>query len=221
MIRTISNVLSAQEILRLRELAQTLPMIAGTATNPGTRVKDNLQVDQQDPASAEPGVIVRNALVRSEQLRAWTFPRQMARPTLAMYRPDMKYGWHVDEALFPSQPPIRSDISCTVFVSDPQSYEGGELEVELGGDRLTYKLAAGDAVLYPSTTIHQVRPVTSGQRIVAITWIHSYIADAQRRETLIQLEEARALDHLRGADERLQVLLAAVRANLFRMWADT
>ena len=125
----------------------------------------------------------------------------------------------MDEALFPSPPPIRSDLSCTLFLSSPKEYDGGELVIQLGEQELAYKLDPGSAILYPSTTIHQVAPVTRGVRIVAITWIQSWIADAQRRALLVQLEEARARAGLR--DERLTVLLGSLRSNLFRMWADT
>jgi PKHD-type hydroxylase len=135
------------------------------------------------------------------------------------YEPGMTYGWHVDEALFPSTPPIRSDLSCTIFLNPPGDYDGGELVMQLGAQELAYKLEPGQAILYPSTTIHQVAPVTRGVRIAAITWLQSWIADAQQRELLVQLEEARA--RAGTADARLTVLLASLRANLFRMWADT
>ncbi len=91
--------------------------------------------------------------------------------------------------------------------------------MQLGAQELAYKLEPGQAILYPSTTIHQVAPVTRGVRIAAITWLQSWIADAQQRELLIQLEEARARAGV--ADPRLTVLLASLRSNLFRMWADT
>jgi PKHD-type hydroxylase len=147
----------------------------------------------------------------------------MARTTVVRYEPGMTYGWHVDEALFPSNPPMRSDLSCTIFLNDPSEYDGGELTMQFGEQELAYKLAAGSALIYPSTTIHQVAPVTRGVRNAAITWLQSWVADAQRRELLIQLEEARALVAAgRSADvDRINVLLASLRTNLFRMWADT
>jgi PKHD-type hydroxylase len=118
---------------------------------------------------------------------------------------------------------MRSDLSCTIFLNDPADYDGGELVIQLGAQELAYKLNAGDAILYPSTTIHQVAPVTRGVRFAAITWLHSWIADASQRELLVQLDEARAIA-ARGAapgDPRLQVLLESLKTNLFRMWADT
>ena len=220
MIRHIRSVLRPEEVLRLRELAQQVKFVDGRATNPAGSVKNNLQVSHGDPGASEPGVILRDALMRHPEVRSFAMPRQMARPTLARYEPGMNYGWHVDEALFPSTPPMRSDLSCTVWLSEPDAYDGGELTIELGQQALSFKGAAGDAVLYPSTTIHQVASVTRGQRLVGITWFQSYIGDAHRRELLIQIDEARAIEFQRGADPRMTVLLESLRTNLFRMWSD-
>ena len=148
-------------------------------------------------------------------------PRTVARATVVRYEPGMTYGWHVDEALFPSTPPMRSDLSCTIFLNTPPDYDGGELVIQLGAQELAFKLNAGDAILYPSTTIHQVAPVTRGVRLAAITWLQSWIADGNQRELLVQLDEARAMAARGGGPARLQVLLESLRTNLFRMWADT
>jgi PKHD-type hydroxylase len=219
MIRVLSNVLESAE---LRQIAALLPRVAfadGRITNPGSTVKQNLQAPQEDPVNAEIAQIARAALFRHPELRTFAQPRTVARTTVVRYEPGMTYGWHVDEALFPSTPPIRSDLSCTIFLNPPGDYDGGELVMQLGAQELAYKLEPGQAILYPSTTIHQVAPVTRGVRIAAITWLQSWIADAQQRELLVQLEEARA--RAGTADARLTVLLASLRANLFRMWADT
>lgn len=221
MIRHIKNVLRADEIARLHAIAAHSRFVDGRATNPDSVVKNNLQIPQNDPASDEPGVILRDALMRHAELRAFAYPKQMARPTLARYEPGMNYGWHVDEALFPSNPPMRSDLSCTVWLSEPASYDGGELVIELGEQQLSFKGAAGDAVLYPSTTIHQVTPVTRGQRLVGITWIQSWLAEAPKRELLLQIDELRNLEHAGRKDARALVLLESLRTNLFRLWADT
>jgi PKHD-type hydroxylase len=162
MIRHIRNVLTADELARLQSLAKVVRFVDGRMTNPDTTVKNNLQVPQNDPLATEPGVLVRDALMRHAELRAFAFPKQMARPTMVRYEPGMNYGWHVDEALFPSNPPMRSDLSCTVFLSPREEYDGGELVIELGQQALSFKGEAGDAIMYPSTTIHQVTPVTRG-----------------------------------------------------------
>ena len=220
MIRHIKNVLRPEEVAHLIELSRQVRFVDGRATNPESAVKNNMQVPQNDPAATEPGLILREALFRHPDIRAFALPRQMARPTMARYEPGMNYGWHVDEALFPSNPPMRSDLSCTVWLTPPESYDGGELTIELGEQKLSWKGNAGDAILYPSTTIHQVTPVTRGVRLVGITWIQSYIAEAHKRELLLQLEEARAMEMAGAKSPRMLVLLESVRTNLFRMWSD-
>ena len=219
MIRILSKVLNAAELAAIDSLLPQVGFGDGRVTNPGSRVKQNLQAPQEDPANTRIADIARAALFRHADLRTLAQPRTLARTTVVRYEPGMTYGWHVDEALFPSTPPIRSDLSCTVFLNEPADYDGGELTIQFGAQELSYKLAPGDAILYPSTTIHQVAPVTRGVRIAAITWLQSWIADAQQRELLIQLEEARARAGVE--DARLAVLLASLRSNLFRMWADT
>lgn len=223
MIRALSNVLSPAELAHVRELIGQVGFADGRATNPDSTVKRNLQAPQTDAANARIAEIARDALARHPDVRTLALPKQMARTTVVRYEPGMTYGWHVDEALFQSNPPMRSDISCTIFLNDPSEYDGGELTMQFGEQELAYKLGAGSALIYPSTTIHQVAPVTRGVRIAAITWLQSWVADAQRRELLIQLEEARALVAAgRPADvDRINVLLASLRTNLFRMWADT
>lgn len=221
MIRHIKNVLRPEEVAYLVELSRRMRFVDGRATNSESSVKHNLQVPQNDPAANEPGVILRDALFRHPDIRAFALPRQMARPTMARYEPGMNYGWHVDEALFPSNPPMRSDLSCTVWLGAPESYDGGELVIQLGQQELSFKGAAGDAVLYPSTTIHQVTPVTRGQRLVGITWIQSWIAHAHQRELLLQIDELRGHEMQGANDARALVLLESLRTNLFRMWSDT
>lgn len=221
MIRVLPNVLSASDLQAIRELLPQVRFGDGRITNPHSTVKQNLQAPQDDPANGRVALIAREALMRYAELRTFAQPRTMARATVVRYEPGMNYGWHVDEALFPSTPPIRSDLSCTVFLNSPSDYDGGELTIQLGAQELSYKLDAGSAILYPSTTIHRVSPVTRGVRLAAITWLQSWVADSNRRELLVQLDEARALVANGGDRQRLQVLLESLRTNLFRMWADT
>jgi PKHD-type hydroxylase len=221
MIRVLPNVLTASELQAVRELLPQVRFGDGRVTNPDSSVKQNLQAPQEDPANARIAQIAREALIRYADVRTFAHPRSMARTTVVRYEPGMNYGWHVDEAMFPSTPPMRSDLSCTVFLNSPADYDGGELTIQLGAQELSYKLEAGSAILYPSTTIHRVSPVTRGVRLAAITWLQSWVADSNRRELLVQIEEARALAASGGDPARLQVLLESLRTNLFRMWADT
>lgn len=162
---------------------------------------------------------MRNALFRNPALRAFAFPVRLARPTLSKYQPGMHYGKHTDAAIFPSQPtPMRSDVSCTVFVSDPTDYEGGELTVYLGDREISLRGAAGSAVLYPSTSIHEVKPVTSGERLVAVAWMQSCVADPMQRQMLYAL--GRVAVQGQALTKEARVDLEFVRTNLTRMWSD-
>jgi len=132
----------------------------------------------------------------------------------------MKYGAHADSAFI--QLPagtIRSDLSCTIFLNDPEEYDGGELHIRLGDGDLSFKLSPGEAVVYPSDTLHQVVPVTRGERLVAITFIQSRVADPFRRNLLFDLNEVAALEGLKMDPDNYS-RLQLVQQNLLRHWAD-
>ena len=131
----------------------------------------------------------------------------------------MKYGSHADAAIIQlANTKIRSDLSCTVFIGDPGSYEGGELAMVLGNQTLAFKGAPGEAVVYPSTLLHEVVPVRSGQRLVSITFIESFIADQHERMQVYELNEIASIEGLRMNPES-RVRLDVVRQNLLRMWS--
>lgn len=219
MIRHLRNVLNPQQLQRLKELARSTRFVDGRVTNQGTSRKRNEQVPQDDPTCEAPGKIVRDALFRHPEFAQWAFPKVVARPTLSRYEPGMYYGRHCDEAVFSSQPPMRSDASCTVFISEPDEYEGGELVMHMGSEEMRIKYDAGDAVLYPTEVVHEVTEVTRGQRLVAITWIHSLIQDPKRREILARYDRL-VRKYIKDADEESQMDFEYVRTNLFRRWVD-
>lgn len=150
----------------------------------------------------------------------FAFPVALAPPMMTRYKPGMKYGAHADSAFI--QHPgaaIRSDISCTIFLNDPKDYDGGELQVGLGDAELRFKLKPGEAIFYPSDTLHQVVPVTRGERLVAITFIQSRIQDPFRRNLLFELNEVAALEGLK-MDQANFNRLQVVQQNLLRYWTD-
>jgi PKHD-type hydroxylase len=182
-------------------------------------VKDNLQLDHADQAYAVSSKLMAAALQRSEPFRNFAFPSLMAPPLLARYEPGMKYGPHADSAFIPlAQRQLRSDLSCTIFLNDPDSYEGGALSVRLGTRAVEFKLKAGAAVVYPSTTLHEVTPVTAGQRLVGLTFVESQIADPALRELLYELDEVAALEG-GGMSLENRTRLQYVRTNLRRIWS--
>ena len=221
MFLEIEDVLTSEEVAELRSLAAGARFVDGRISSPHSTVKDNLQIDHGDGAYAASSKLLAAALQRNESFRNFTFPGLMAPPLLARYEPGMKYGVHSDSAFIQlGARQLRSDLSCTVFLSDPQSYEGGALSVRLGARAVEFKLKAGCAVVYPSTTLHEVTPVTAGQRLVAITFIESQIPDAALRELLYELDEVAALEGGAMSWEN-RTRLQYVRTNLRRIWSTS
>ncbi len=219
MFLELNDFLNQAEVARLTELARELKFVDGRVSNPANVAKVNLQADVADPRFTESVRIVANAFARSEPFREFAFPRRVAPPLLCRYEPGMKYGVHADAARIlvdaNNQP---SDLSATVFISDPASYQGGELVVHLGTRPVILKGAPGEVVVYPSTMLHEVRPVTSGTRLVSITFIESEIPDEYRRTQLYELNEVAALEAGNMRWEN-RVRLEGVRQNLLRMWS--
>ena len=219
MLLKIKNLLSADECARLVALAGELKFVDGRVSNPANTSKQNLQADSADPKYGESVQIVAGAMARSREFGSFAIPKRVAPPLMCRYEPGMKYGSHADAAII--QLPtgkIRSDLSCTVFIGDPASYEGGELAMILGNQTLAFKGAPGEAIVYPSTLLHEVVPVRSGQRLVSISFIESHVADPHERMQVYELNEIAALEGLRMNPES-RVRLDVVRQNLLRMWS--
>jgi PKHD-type hydroxylase len=219
MFLQIEDFLTAAEVDSARELARKTRFIDGRSSNPHNPTKRSLIPDPTDANAQRAGQLALGAFQRSDVARNFVLPRRIAVPQIVRYGEGMGYGAHVDVPFMAvSQQPLRSDVSCTVFISEPESYGGGELVIYLGSQEVRIKGRPGEVVFYPSTTLHEVAPVTSGERLVMITFIESQIADAARRELLFQLNEVRALEaeNMEPAN-RLSLQFAA--ENLLRMWA--
>ena len=219
MILEIKDFLKSDEIAHLRELAARMSFVDGRATNTGFQQKQNLQADPANASAEQASKIVWDAYNRSQEFRNFTLPKRMAPPLIARYEPGMKYGPHADSAYVQAQGgQLRSDVSSTVFLSEPGSYEGGELVLHLGDAPVVIKYEPGSAVLYPSTSLHEVRPVTTGQRLVALTFVESYVPDEQHRQMVFELGEVSALE-----GDKMHLLnrtrLELVRQNLMRRWS--
>lgn len=220
MFLEIHDILTPAELDRLREIARTSEFVDGRISNPHNTTKNNLQLHGHGAIAKESSTLVAQALSRSEEFRNYTFPVRVAPPLMCRYEPGMNYGKHPDSAFLPMQPmPLRSDVSCTVFIAEPAAYEGGELTIYLGNRPVVVKAMAGSAFVYPSNTIHEVRPVTKGQRLVSITFIQSQIIDERKRELLFTLNEVAALEGLTMQWEN-RVQLEHVRQSLHRMWSS-
>lgn len=216
----IKGLLPRREVQRVAEISERLTFVDGRASsNPGSSVKNNLQGDIQDPLYAEAGQLVQRAIYRSQVFKDYAMPKTMAMPMVCKYEPGMEYGFHVDAALLATNPPIRADVSTTVFLSDPESYEGGELVAKMGEKEIEVKLDPGDAVLYPSITLHKVRPVTKGIRLVSITFTESRVRDHYQREMIYTLGQAIDKESHKLSFETLTEL-TNVHTNLKRYWMD-
>jgi PKHD-type hydroxylase len=215
----ILDLLTAQEVDECRKIAAAAPFVHGRITNPHNAAKDNEQLHEQE-AYQRSSQLLTQAFGRSEEFAEFAFPVRIAPPLLTRYKPGMKYGAHADAAYIqmPGQA-IRSDISCTIFLNEPESYEGGALHVRYGDADIRFKLKPGQAILYPSDTFHEVEPVTEGERLVAITFIQSRVPDPFRRYMLFELKELAALEGLKMDPENFS-RLQLVQANLLRYWGD-
>lgn len=215
----LANVLTPPEVERLRTLAAAARFVEGRQSNPHSKVKNNLQIDHGDPAYAESSRLMGFALQRNEAFRDFAFPRVVAPPMLARYAPGMNYGVHSDAPMMAlATGPLRSDLSCTLFLNEAAAYEGGELAIQFGGRELAFKGAPGSAVVYPSNTLHEVKPVTAGERLVGLSFIESLIRDPSKRDVLWHLNEVAALEGFNMSWEN-RTRLQHARNNLLRMWS--
>jgi len=215
----IIAVLNEAEVAQCRTIAASAPFVDGRLTNPHNIAKVNQQLGDAS-AYQKTSQLLQLALARSEEVREFAFPVVTAPPLMTRYRPGMHYGAHADAAFLqlPTGVPFRSDLSCTIFLSEPGSYEGGALHVRLGDASLRFKLAAGEAVIYPSDTLHEVEPVSSGERLVAITFMQSRIQDPFRRNLLFDLTEVAALEGRKMTHENF-TRLQLIQSQLLRHWA--
>ena len=215
----VKNVLNAAELEQIRQIAKALRFVDGRQSNPHNLAKKNLQADPGQPESQRAGQIAGTAIMRNEEIKNFAFPKRLATPLLSRYEPGMNYGAHAD-APFLQLPngPLRSDVSATLFIGDPSTYEGGELVVHLGNERHSFKGEPGAMIVYPSTTLHEVAPVTSGHRLAMFTFMESAIPDQMHRELLYTLNEVSALEGFNISWEN-RTRLQFVIANLHRMWA--
>ena len=219
MFKEIPALLSPAQVNELRQIAASSPFVDGRISNPHSTAKHNLQLHDQAGYQKSSQLLLQ-ALNAHEDFRNFAFPVTIAPPLLTVYQPGMRYGAHADAAFIPlPSGTIRSDISCTIFLSEPGAYQGGELVIHLGARSIAFKGAPGSAVVYPSNTFHEVAPVTEGQRLVAITFVQSWVADPFRREMLYEINEIAALEGL-GMKPDNYARMQLFQQRLLRYWVD-
>lgn len=189
----IENLLSSEEVALYRKALKGLPWDDGKATAMGmaASVKRNNQANPDDPTVRQLSNELLGRMGNTPQLVAAALPQRIFPPVFNRYQQTEEYGYHVDGAIMriPGTPDVlRSDVSMTLFFSDPDEYEGGELVVRTEFGEQKVKLPAGSAVVYPSSSLHKVTAVTKGERLAAITWMQSMVNDAGLRQTLYELD---------------------------------
>jgi PKHD-type hydroxylase len=223
MLLTLSGVLKRDEVALAREWLAGVTFVDGKASAGAAarRVKRNLEAERGAAELERFDEMVMGGLSRHPVYRGGALPLHAATPLYIRYAAGMDYGEHLDDPIMGSGGVMyRSDVAVTVFLSAPEEYDGGELVIRGAQAEQRIKLPAGDAVLYPAGTLHHVRPVTRGERLVAVTWVQSVVRDPARRELLYGLNLAREklLASAPGAEETAQVNAAYM--NLIRMWSD-
>ncbi|MBP0443322.1 Fe2+-dependent dioxygenase [Roseomonas sp. SSH11] len=219
MIR-IPEVLTTAQVQQLRNDLQRLSFVDGSLTAGvyARAVKRNEQADQ-NPQIKPLQDAMGSLLLRHPLFEMAARPVNMKPILFSRYKEGMEYGTHVDNAVMSGWPPVRSDLSFTLFLSDPDSYDGGELVVE-GEPETRVKLPAGHLFLYPSSSLHHVEPVRRGERLAAVSWVQSAVRDPARRQILFDLETLRRRIYEADGKTGNFDLLSRSFANLYRMWAD-
>ena len=223
MLLIVPGVLKPDELALARSWLAHARFVDGKASAGAAarRVKHNLEAERGAAELERLDEMVMGNLSRHPVYRGGALPLHAATPLYIRYQAGMEYGDHLDDPIMGGSGVMyRSDVAVTVFLSAPGEYDGGELAIRGAAGEQAVKLPAGDAVLYPAGSIHRVRPVTRGERLVAVTWVQSVVRDAARRELLYGLNLAREklLESAPRAEETAQVNAAYL--NLIRMWSD-
>lgn len=218
MLLSIADVLTAEDVAAVCDTLRRALFLEGRATAGWSArlVKSNLQADADPVVERARGMV--EARLRAHPVFALaTQPKRILGPLFSKYTPSHTYGTHVDDAIMDG---TRTDIAFTLFLSAPDSYEGGELIIETAAGEEAIKLPTGSLITYPCTALHRVAEVTRGERLAAVGWVRSLIRDAAQRELLFDLETARRRLFDREGKSQEFDLLSKTSANLMRMWCD-
>ncbi len=209
----IRKVLAPELLSQITGRLASAPWVDGlhTAGPAASKVKRNIQVEATSSEALELGDLIKKTLLANDRFPPLALPRRMTPILFSRYEVGMEYGSHTDDAVR-SRDGLRTDLAATLFLSQPDTYEGGELVVNNNG----VKPPAGDLVLYPATTIHRVAPVTRGVRVAAVFWVQSLVRSAEQRELLQTLHGVLA----RLGDHPVALSVSSVQQNLLRMWAE-
>jgi PKHD-type hydroxylase len=224
MVIRIPQVVSPQTARELCEGVRSGPIEEGrnTARGGAKSVKNNLQLIATSPQAVEGGRRLVEEMRRHPLFNVAVFPAVISTPNFSRYLPGMAYGRHVDAALMnvAGRRQIRTDISITVFLAEPETYEGGELVIDTGSGREVYKGGAGDCVIYPATFYHWIEPVRAGERIVSYFWVQSAIRSEEQRRLLFEMSRVMAKVAEGGDPQEILLPLSKCYSNLLREFAE-
>ena len=228
MLLHIPNVLTADEVAHCRGKLDAAGWADGrlTAGYQSAKAKNNLQLPDDHPVARELGAIVLAGLARNATFMAGALPRRIFPPLFNCYREGQSFGYHVDNAVrYPrtgdDRAPVRTDLSATLFLSNPDEYDGGELVIEDTFGTHAVKLPAGDMILYPASSLHRVEAIARGARVASFFWIQSLVRDDGERRLLFDLDVSIQNLNQQIADHPALVQLVGVYHNLLRRWTET
>ncbi len=223
MLLQLEGVLDAAHLDLVRQTLARASFIDGrlSAGENAQAVKRNEELSQQDQEAVYLGKIVMGNVYQHPRFRSAALPLRASAPFFARYVPGMRYGAHIDDPVMGGGlQRYRSDLALTVFLNAPDDYQGGELVIRTAFGEQRVRLPAGDAVLYPASSLHEVAEVTQGERLVAVAWIQSMIRDATHRELLYQLDQVRERLRRQAPGSEDATGIDHVYVNLVRMWAE-
>ncbi len=225
MLLPIPNVLDAEQVAQARKVLDDAEWVDGrvTAGHQSARAKNNMQLPEDSAAAHKLGEMILNALGQNATFVSAALPLKVFPPLFNCYQGGQSFDTHVDNAIrhvIGTPHRIRTDLSATLFLSAPEDYEGGELIIEDNYGVQTVKLPAGHMVLYPSSSLHQVKPVTTGSRISSFFWIQSMVRGDSERTILFDLDVAIQRLNAESRDDAVAVQLTGVYHNLLRRWAE-
>ncbi len=217
----IPSLLSEKELLQLESMIGKANFVDGklTASFAAREVKNNLQIDAADNLINEINSFLFSIIQNSQLFQSVAIPKTVHRFLVSKYGPGQYYGWHVDSPAM-GNPVVRTDLAMTIFLSDPDTYKGGELVLQTGSGVVSLKPAKGDAIVYPCQYLHGVNAVESGERLAAVTWIQSIVKSPEQRQLLLQLSQVHSMIAQKDKQSAEAQLLLQTYSNLWRMWAD-
>ncbi len=227
MLLPIPDLLDEAALRKVRGIIDSAEWVDGNVTSgpQAALAKRNRQLPEDRPAAREAGTIVLDALGRSQLFIAAALPLKIYPPLFNRYEGGETFGVHIDNAVRVQRGTdfrVRSDLSATLFLSDAESYDGGELVIEGAAGAQAVKLPAGHLLLYPASSLHRVEPVTRGTRLASFFWVQSMVRDTGARDLLFDLDQAvQSTAAALGQDHRSVISLTGIYHNLLRRWADT